>query len=102
MYRIFTQEIFPTEIRSTSQGFTYGMARYCMAGFSLLTPALVAFSPTLLMVLLIAWVWPPRSSACCGCPDPAPRPQRAGPGSSRPAPAAHGKVTLCFPSRFAS
>ncbi|WP_326725169.1 MFS transporter [Streptomyces sp. NBC_00243] len=53
MYRIFTQEIFPTEIRSTSQGFTYGMARYCMAGFGLLTPALVAFSPTLLMLLLI-------------------------------------------------
>ena len=52
IYRVWTQEIFPTEMRSTAQGFTYGLARLLMAAFSLVTPALIAHSATELMLVL--------------------------------------------------
>lgn len=53
LYKVWTQEIFPTEIRSTAQGLTYGVTRYAMAAFGLFTPTLVANSPNLLMLILV-------------------------------------------------
>ncbi|WP_427918742.1 MFS transporter [Streptomyces sp. cg40] len=69
IYKVWTQEIFPTEIRGTAQGLTYGVARFATAGFSLLTPALATGSPTTLMLVLsglsvlaaaVGLLWIPR------------------------------------------
>ncbi|KPI18409.1 major facilitator superfamily MFS_1 [Actinobacteria bacterium OK074] len=69
LYKVWSQEIFPTEIRSTAQGLTYGATRYCLAGFGFLTPTLADRSPSLLMLMLavlglvgagVALLWIPR------------------------------------------
>ncbi|MEU9448659.1 MFS transporter [Streptomyces sp. NPDC048277] len=54
LYKVWSQEIFPTGIRSTAQGLTFGAARYVMAVFGLFTPTLVQDTPTLFMGILIA------------------------------------------------
>ncbi|MFK4101543.1 MFS transporter [Streptomyces sp. NPDC019531] len=54
LYKVWSQEVFPTEIRSTAQGITFGAARYVMAAFGLFTPTLVQRTPTLFMGILIA------------------------------------------------
>jgi inositol transporter-like SP family MFS transporter len=54
LYKVWSQEIFPTEIRSTAQGLTFGAARYVMAVFGLFTPTLVQEKPTMFMGILIA------------------------------------------------
>jgi inositol transporter-like SP family MFS transporter len=69
MYKVWSQETFPTEVRSTAQGFTYGIARYMMAAVGFITPVLVNRAPAVLMGLLaalgiisviIAYAWIPR------------------------------------------
>lgn len=52
VYKVWTQEIFSTEIRSTTQGLTYGVSRFATAGFALLTPSLVTNSPAVIMEVL--------------------------------------------------
>ncbi|WP_406005457.1 hypothetical protein OG440_04200 [Streptomyces sp. NBC_00637] len=54
LYKVWSQEVFPTGIRSTAQGLTFGAARYVMAGVGLFTPTLVQRAPTLFMTILIA------------------------------------------------
>ncbi|MFD9323836.1 MFS transporter [Streptomyces sp. NPDC060053] len=54
LYKVWSQEIFPTRIRSTAQGLTFGAARYVMAVFGLFTPTLVQDAPTMFMGVLIA------------------------------------------------
>ncbi|MFF3501008.1 MFS transporter [Streptomyces sp. NPDC003247] len=54
LYKVWSQEIFPTRIRSTAQGLTFGAARYVMAVFGLFTPTLVQERPALFMGILIA------------------------------------------------
>ncbi|MEU4659436.1 MFS transporter [Streptomyces sp. NPDC023723] len=54
LYKVWSQEIFPTEIRSTAQGLTFGAARYVMAVFGLFTPTLVEETPTMFMGVLIS------------------------------------------------
>ncbi|WP_329319804.1 MFS transporter [Streptomyces sp. NBC_01262] len=54
LFRVWTQEIFPTEIRSTSQGLTYGIGRFAIAGYGVFVPALAATGPTALMVVMAA------------------------------------------------
>lgn len=54
LYKVWSQEIFPTRIRSTAQGLTFGAARYAMAVFGLFTPTLVQGRPTLFMGILVA------------------------------------------------
>jgi len=39
-YKVFSQELFPTMLRGTAQGFTFGAARTVLAGWSLLVPTL--------------------------------------------------------------
>lgn len=41
MYKVWTQESFPVEIRASVQGFINGFSRLCCGLFALITPALV-------------------------------------------------------------
>lgn len=66
MWKIWSQELFPTMLRSTAQGFTTFFTRTLAAAAALVTPMLVANGPhTLFAVLTIAaaitlaigWLW---------------------------------------------
>jgi MFS transporter, SP family, inositol transporter len=39
-YKVFSQELFPTMLRGTAQGITFGVARTCLGIWSLFVPAL--------------------------------------------------------------
>ncbi len=52
LYKVWTQESFAVNARATVQGATMAIARFAAAGFSLLTPALIAWSPTGLFLML--------------------------------------------------
>jgi inositol transporter-like SP family MFS transporter len=52
LYKVWTQEYFPVNARATVQGATMAIARFAAAGFALVTPALIAWSPTGLYILL--------------------------------------------------
>lgn len=52
LYKVRTQELFPTLLRSTAQGLTIFVCRMITALFALVTPALAHSSPTALMALL--------------------------------------------------
>ncbi|RHW52099.1 MFS transporter [Bombilactobacillus bombi] len=41
MYKVWTQEAFPIEVRASVQGFINGFSRFCCGIFALITPALV-------------------------------------------------------------
>jgi MFS transporter, SP family, inositol transporter len=41
MYKVWTQESFPIEVRASVQGFINGFSRFCCGLFALVTPALV-------------------------------------------------------------
>ena len=41
-YKVTSQELFPTMLRSTAQGFTFGVARVILGVFSLVAPLLSA------------------------------------------------------------
>ncbi|MFD1486055.1 MFS transporter [Lacticaseibacillus baoqingensis] len=41
MYKVWTQESFPVEIRASVQGFINGFSRFCCGLFAIITPALV-------------------------------------------------------------
>lgn len=41
MYKVWTQESFPVEVRASVQGFINGFSRFCCGLFALITPALV-------------------------------------------------------------
>ena len=53
MYKIWSQELFPTSHRSTAQGITIAFARLVAAGAALVTPLIISAGPTLLFVFLI-------------------------------------------------
>jgi inositol transporter-like SP family MFS transporter len=42
VYKVFSQELFPTMLRGTAQGFTFGVARTCLGVWSLFVPALAS------------------------------------------------------------
>lgn len=52
LYKIWTQESFPVNARATVQGTTIAAARFIASGFALITPALIAWSPSGLYWLL--------------------------------------------------
>lgn len=52
LYKVRTQELFPTLVRSTAQGLTIFICRLVAALFALVTPAIAHSSPTGLMALL--------------------------------------------------
>jgi inositol transporter-like SP family MFS transporter len=45
LYKVWTQELFPTLLRSTAQGLTIFLSRAACAGFALITPLLAESSP---------------------------------------------------------
>jgi MFS transporter, SP family, inositol transporter len=55
LYKVWTQESFPVNARATVQGTTMAVARFAASGFALLTPALIAWSPSGLFFLLTAF-----------------------------------------------
>jgi MFS transporter, SP family, inositol transporter len=55
LYKIWTQESFPVNARATVQGATMAVARFVASGFALVTPALIAWSPSGLYYLLAAF-----------------------------------------------
>lgn len=54
IYKVWTQELFPTLMRSTAQGTTIAVTRYVSAAFALFTPALATSNVNALFVVLIA------------------------------------------------
>lgn len=42
IYKVWTQESFPSEARASMQGFINGFSRFCCGLFALITPWLVA------------------------------------------------------------
>jgi MFS transporter, SP family, inositol transporter len=56
IYKVWSQEFFPTLLRSTAQGITYGITRALTAGFAVVTPSIAVASPQLLVGLLVVFV----------------------------------------------
>ncbi|VDG32040.1 sugar transporter [Lactobacillus paraplantarum] [Lactiplantibacillus mudanjiangensis] len=53
LYKIWSQTFYPVEARATMTGFSYGLVRVFTAVFSLVTPTLMAFSPKLLLWIMV-------------------------------------------------
>jgi inositol transporter-like SP family MFS transporter len=51
-YKVFSQELFPTMLRGTAQGFTFGVARTILGVWSFFVPILasVAIGPVALLL----------------------------------------------------
>ncbi|MFJ4620376.1 MFS transporter [Streptomyces sp. NPDC088812] len=56
IYKVWSQEFFPTLLRSTAQGITYGVTRALTAGFAVVTPSIAASDPQLLVGLLAGFM----------------------------------------------
>jgi MFS transporter, SP family, inositol transporter len=54
MYKVWSQEIMPTLFRSSAQGITIAFTRLVAAVVALVTPAIIAASPTALYWFLVA------------------------------------------------
>jgi inositol transporter-like SP family MFS transporter len=52
VYKVFSQELFPTMLRGTAQGLTFGLARLCLGIWSLFVPILAETSFTVVGGLL--------------------------------------------------
>jgi MFS transporter, SP family, inositol transporter len=55
-YKVWSQLLFPADVRSTALGLTYALARAVSAGFMVLVPALIAVAPAMLLWILTACV----------------------------------------------
>ena len=53
MYKIWSQELFPTAHRSTAQGITIAFARLVAAAVALVTPLIITAGPSLMFIFLI-------------------------------------------------
>ncbi|MFD1486057.1 MFS transporter [Lacticaseibacillus baoqingensis] len=53
LYKIWNQTFYPVSARATMTGFSYGIVRALTAVFSLVTPTLMAYSPKLLLWVLV-------------------------------------------------
>ncbi len=83
-YKVWSQLLFPAQVRATALGVTYGVARGAAAAFALVTPTLVARDAAGLLWILTACV---TVSGMCGLiitRHPRLR-QRLQPGHQRPA-----------------
>lgn len=56
LYKIWSQSFYPQNARASLTGFSYGIVRILTAGFSLITPTLMGYSPQLLMWVLAGCV----------------------------------------------
>jgi inositol transporter-like SP family MFS transporter len=55
-YKVFSQELFPTRVRTTAQGFTFGLARTVLGIWSFFVPALAAVKIGPVAALLTAFL----------------------------------------------
>jgi inositol transporter-like SP family MFS transporter len=55
-YKVFSQELFPTTLRSTAQGFTFGLARTALGIWSFFVPVLAAVRIGPVALLLTAFL----------------------------------------------
>ncbi|MFI6349336.1 MFS transporter [Streptomyces sp. NPDC050560] len=55
-YKTFTQELFPTLLRGTAQGLTFGVARACLGVWSYFVPRLADAGITAIAALLTAFL----------------------------------------------
>ncbi|WP_163510783.1 MFS transporter [Fodinicola acaciae] len=55
-YKVFSQELFPTRVRTTAQGFTFGLARTLLGIWSFFVPALAAVKIGPVAALLTAFL----------------------------------------------
>lgn len=71
MDKVFSQELFPTMLRSSAQGFTFGVARLCLGIWSFFVPLLATVGIRPLAALLtafiaigglIGFIWMPRTA----------------------------------------
>jgi len=53
IFKVWSQELFPTLYRSTAQGIMIAFTRVVAAGMALVTPALIAVGPQMLFVILV-------------------------------------------------
>ncbi|MFU8946505.1 MFS transporter [Mycetocola zhadangensis] len=53
IYKVWTQELFPTLVRSTAQGATIAFTRYVAAAFALFTPVIASANVSALFGILI-------------------------------------------------
>ena len=56
IYKVWSQEFFPTLLRSTAQGTTFGVTRGITAGFAVLTPSIAVHEPRALLGILAVCV----------------------------------------------
>ncbi|MBZ3905391.1 MFS transporter [Streptomyces griseiscabiei] len=56
IYRVWSQEFFPTLLRGTAQGITSGISRGLCAGFAVITPTIAVSNPRLLIGLLVVFL----------------------------------------------
>lgn len=54
MFKVWSQEIFPTEYRGTAQGIGIAVTRAVAAGVGVVTPTIVAYNPELLFFFVAA------------------------------------------------
>ncbi|MDQ0679665.1 inositol transporter-like SP family MFS transporter [Arthrobacter pascens] len=54
MYKVWSQELFPTQYRSSAQGITIAFTRVVAAVAALFTPAIIEYGPEVLFYFLIA------------------------------------------------
>lgn len=71
MYKVFSQELFPTMLRSSAQGFTFGIARFGLGVWSFFVPVLATagikpvaglLSAFIIIGGLIGLIWMPRTA----------------------------------------
>ncbi len=55
LYKVTTQESFPTNARATVQGITYSISRFVVAGFAFITPSIIAQSPQAILWMLVGF-----------------------------------------------
>jgi MFS transporter, SP family, inositol transporter len=53
IYKVWSQELFPTLLRGTAQGLTFAVARVLAAAFALVTPAIAKADPQALVAILL-------------------------------------------------
>lgn len=53
LYKVWCQSFYPVNARATMTGFSIGIVRACTAVFSLATPTLMGYSPSLLLWILV-------------------------------------------------
>lgn len=60
MFKVWSQELFPTQIRATAQSITIAFARFVAAGVGVVTPSLISFGPSVVFYFMAV-----TSAAAC-------------------------------------